>query len=411
MTEPMTSTVAERAISSDLSLTRLHLMRAGYLVIGVGLAFVKWPRLDCASSCRSEPGAAPSGDVGQAAAADEHTDREDLVSPRPIQASLWVRGAGSVGKADGRPLALPPRSGVDQPEVPEMAVGTVRRGDDVEGGGRGVVGDRDMTESAAKRQRWKPHGLAQRHPFATFVVIAYALSWTLFLVSYAGGGLVAIVLAGLGPMTAAVVVTRWTGGSLREWAGPILRWRVPVRWWAYALGLPVLVYAVVSLVLHLLGSPVDWSLVAGRAPEYAATFLFVLVLGGAMEEPGWRGFGLPLLLRRHSPVRATLILGLVWGFWHLPVYGPLGFVVPTVLAFFYTYLWARTGSVLLCILLHASFTPAQDTLILMPHDQAYSSALDRPDWVVLAVYVVFALLLVLATRGRLGVERPSAQGD
>jgi hypothetical protein len=103
MTEPMTSTVAERAISSDLSLTRLHLMRAGYLVIGVGLAFVKWPRLDCASSCRSEPGAAPSGDVGQAAAADEHTDREDLVSPRPIQASLWVRGAGSVGKADGRP--------------------------------------------------------------------------------------------------------------------------------------------------------------------------------------------------------------------------------------------------------------------------------------------------------------------
>jgi hypothetical protein len=67
--------------------------------------------------------------------------------------------------------------------------------------------------------------------------------------------------------------------------------------------------------------------------------------------------------------------------------------------------------VLLCILLHASFTPAQDTLILMPHDQAYSSALDRPDWVVLAVYVVFALLLVLATRGRLGVERPAEQGD
>jgi membrane protease YdiL (CAAX protease family) len=252
--------------------------------------------------------------------------------------------------------------------------------------------------------------LARRHPFATFVALAYGISWTLMLAAHVGGGLPAIVLAGLGPMTAAVLVTRWTGGSLREWARPILRWRVPLRWWAFALGVPALVYGVVSLVLQVLGSPVDWGLVVERAPDYAATFLFVLILAGAMEEPGWRGFGLPLLLRRHSPVRATLILGLVWGFWHLPVYGPAGFVVPTVLAFFYTYLWARTGSVLLCILLHASFTPAQDTLVLMPHDQAYTDALDRPDWVILAVYVGFALLLVLLTRGRLGVDRPQRSG-
>lgn len=246
-----------------------------------------------------------------------------------------------------------------------------------------------------------------RHPFAAFVGAAYAISWSLWAIALAGGGDVPFLMGVLGPPAAAVLVLWRTGGSLRGWGASLVRWRVPLRWWAYALGLPALLYAVVSLVLQVLGSPVDWGLALDRAPAYAATWLFVLVLGGALEEPGWRGFGLPHLLESHTPVRATLLIGLVWGVWHVPIYGPLGFVVPTVLAFFYTYLWARTRSVLLCIVLHASFTPAQDHLILMARDEAYSTALDAPDFVILAVYVLAAVLLVLVTRGRLGVTDES----
>jgi membrane protease YdiL (CAAX protease family) len=249
-------------------------------------------------------------------------------------------------------------------------------------------------------------GLVARSPFAAFVAIAYAVSWSLWGIALLAGKQVPFLLGVFGPMTAAALVTWWTGGSLRAWLRPILIWRVPLRWWLYALGLPALLFAVVSLVLQLLGSPVDWGLAVDRLPAYLGTFVFVLVLGGAMEEPGWRGFGLPYLLRRHSPIVATLILGLVWGIWHVPVYGPLGFVVPMVLAFFYTYLWNTTGSILLAIALHASFTPAQDMLILMPQDVAYSPALDRPDWVILGVYLTAVLTLVIATRGRLGL-RPS----
>ncbi len=242
-----------------------------------------------------------------------------------------------------------------------------------------------------------------RHPFAGFVVLAYGISWTLWAAAYAGGGDVAFPAGVAGPPAAALFVLWRTGGSIRDWAASLVRWGVGARWWAYALGLPIALFAVVSLVLQVLGHPVDWGLAVERAPTYAATWLFVLVLGGAMEEPGWRGFGLPHLLETRSPLRATLILGLVWGVWHVPVYGPLGFVVPLVLAFFYTYLWARTRSALLCIVLHASFTPAQDHLILLARDQAYSHALDAPDFVILAVYVAAVLLLVTATRGRLGV--------
>ena len=242
-----------------------------------------------------------------------------------------------------------------------------------------------------------------RHPFAAFVAAAYTISWTLWAIAQAGGGNVPFLMGVLGPPVAAVLVLWRTGGSLHEWGASLVRWRVPLRWWAYALGLPVLLYAAVSLVLQLLGSPVDWGLALDRAPAYAATWLFVLALGGAMEEPGWRGFGLPHLLESHTPVRATLILGLAWGIWHVPIYGAAGFLIPMILAFFYTYLWARTRSVLLCIGLHASFTPAQDHLILMTRDEAYSTALDTPDFVILAVYVLAAALLVLVTRGRLGV--------
>jgi membrane protease YdiL (CAAX protease family) len=252
-------------------------------------------------------------------------------------------------------------------------------------------------------------GLVARHSFAAFVVLAYGISWSFWAIALAGGGDVPFLLGVLGPAAAAVVVLRATGGSLREWLASLGRWRVPVRWWAYALLLPAAIYGVISAVLWILGSPVDWSLAVHRAPSYAATWLFVLVLGGALEEPGWRGFGLPHLLMHHSPVKATLILGLVWGVWHVPVYGPLGFVVPTILAFFYTYLWASTHSVLLCVALHASFTPAQDHLVLLPRDLAYTSALDRPDLVIVAVYLAAVLLLVVITRGRLGVDRPEPE--
>ncbi|MDN5761332.1 MAG: CPBP family intramembrane metalloprotease [Microlunatus sp.] len=257
-----------------------------------------------------------------------------------------------------------------------------------------------------------------RHRFLAFVVLAYGISWSLWLVAANGGGQVPFLLGALGPMAAAAIVTVWSGQSLVTWIRPLWRWRVPVRWWIYALGLPALLYAVVTLILQIIGSPVDWSLSLDRLPSYLSTFVFVLFLGGGLEEPGWRGFGLPVLQERHSPLLATVVLGLVWGVWHIPVYGLLGFVVPWILAFFYTVLWNATGSLLLCILLHASFTPAQDNLILLPQEQAYTTALDNPDWAILATYLLAALIIVALTHGRLGLRgsggrlvQPASRGD
>jgi membrane protease YdiL (CAAX protease family) len=259
---------------------------------------------------------------------------------------------------------------------------------------------------AASRSRWS--GYAQQHPMITYFGLAYALAWVFWLPGVLGvggiGGRVLLTVGSFGPMAAAVLVTRWTGGSVREWARQIVHWRVSPRYYLYALGLPAALLAIVNVELALLGESLDLAALPGRLPGYAATMVFVAFLGGGFEEPGWRGFALPRLQRRHSPLVATLLLGLLWGVWHIPLYGPVGFVLPLVLAFYYTWLYNRTGSVLLCILLHASFTPAIDKLFLAPDSTTV-------DLVLLATIAAGAAVLAVLTRGRLGYDAGPARTD
>jgi membrane protease YdiL (CAAX protease family) len=251
---------------------------------------------------------------------------------------------------------------------------------------------------------------AHRHPVATFTILAYALSWTAWIpvVSGVGGaaGTAAIVLGGFGPALAALVVTRLSGGSVRAWARRIVRWRAAPRFYLYALGLPVLLWAGMNGVLALLGQPVEPGLLAEQLPGFLATLAFVAVLGGGQEEPGWRGFALPRLQERHSPLVATLLLAVIWGGWHLPLYG-VWFVVPMLYAVFYTYLYNRTGSVLLCVVLHASITAVQDHLLLVRTDSVLVDA------VIGGIVLGAGLLLVTLTRGRLGLDerRPQIQNS
>jgi membrane protease YdiL (CAAX protease family) len=164
-------------------------------------------------------------------------------------------------------------------------------------------------------------------------------------------------------------------------------------YYLFALGFPVLLYGTANGLALLLGAERDLSLMDGVLPTYAATWGSVVFLGG-LEEPGWRGFAQPHLQQRLSPVRATLLIGIVWGLWHLPV-SPLAIVVTVPLAFFYAWLVNRTGSVLLCLLLHASITPAQEHLRLTPDNTTLQAS-------AVLTLVACAVAFVIATQGRLG---------
>ena len=98
------------------------------------------------------------------------------------------------------------------------------------------------------------------------------------------------------------------------------------------------------------------------------SFMHTLLLGGPLgEELGWRGFLLPRLLQRHSPLAASLILAVVWALWHAPIDLTAGFLVqgpgallarflwtlPVTILFTWLYLRCK-GALLSALFLHAS---------------------------------------------------------
>ncbi|HYG56634.1 MAG TPA: CPBP family intramembrane glutamic endopeptidase, partial [Symbiobacteriaceae bacterium] len=158
----------------------------------------------------------------------------------------------------------------------------------------------------------------------------------------------------------------------------------------FALLAPAAVAGVAVLVHALPGMGPAASLqvempgqVAGLSPWVLAPILFLVnvFLGGALcEELGWRGFMLPRLQERYGPARASLVLGVTWGLWHLPLFFIAGTVqsrIPFLLfllstcasSFLFTWVSDRgRGSVLLAVLLHAAINTTASVAPVAPHD-------------------------------------------
>lgn len=128
----------------------------------------------------------------------------------------------------------------------------------------------------------------------------------------------AFILAVWSPALAAFSIVLYCGGyqGLKSFLSRLLQWRCPPGWYAYLLiGIP-LIYAAGSAVKgNLLADPFTFDGVGAMLSAMA----FMLVLG-PVEEFGWRGVALPLLQRRFVPIWAALVLGLIWGAWHLPAF-------------------------------------------------------------------------------------------
>jgi membrane protease YdiL (CAAX protease family) len=195
-----------------------------------------------------------------------------------------------------------------------------------------------------------------------------------------------------------------------------LHWRVHLRWYAATLvGIPLLIAAATLLTPGALASfspmePVRWLV------TYAVVFVLTSVGGGALfEEIGWRGFALPRMQAQLGPLRATLVLGLLWSVWHLPQYmllpewveqnggaDPLNIgafiVLVMALAPLMTWLFNHThGSVLMAILAHSSVNTG---LIMVPSQLSASLGTSLLPYAIALAMV--AVALTVGTRGRLG---------
>ncbi len=170
------------------------------------------------------------------------------------------------------------------------------------------------------------------HRLLAFAVLAYGLSWAYWLpLVLTGqivrlGGAVSQFPALLGPMIAAFAVTAVIDGKpgIRDLLARMFRWRVPVRWWLFAIGSPLALLAIAVAVTTIIsGAPdiADFGRMAGL-PERGVLFVWVMfvVINGLGEETGWRGFAIPALRERHGLVAAGLLLVPIWAGWHLPLF-------------------------------------------------------------------------------------------
>lgn len=250
----------------------------------------------------------------------------------------------------------------------------------------------------------------RRHPLSGYFALTYGISWGGILILFIAGGLdlaalqpldmgLMFVLMLLGPSTSGLALTALLDGraGLRRLLESLMRWRVDVRWYAVAL-----------LTMPLLLLAILWPLSAFVAPAFAPRFQWALLaiglVAGSFEEIGWTGFATPRLLARQRWPIAGLGLGLVWALWHLLVdfrsnFNTMGIAWLLEFAILYlatltpyrvlmTWVYANTKSLLLAVLMHASYTGW--LLVLYPATSfeqglLWQAAFATGLWVVVAV--------------------------
>lgn len=250
-----------------------------------------------------------------------------------------------------------------------------------------------MTAEFTKTQGRK-ESFVSRYPLTAYFVLAYVISWTLWLSmvvlalslkSRLGG--VVNALAIFGPTLAGLILTTILFGQdgLRQLFSRLALSNVTMRSFWTSILLPFLIMIVALVIAMLMVSSLPTKLAGGMwlltlLGESVRIFFFGGPLG---EEIGWRGFALPRLLATKSPFKASLILGLLWGLWHAPIYFVIGsgqndmlqsggsfamlfpaFVIWTMgLAVLFTWVYKLTnGNLWIAILFHT----AVNTAVFLP---------------------------------------------
>jgi len=213
----------------------------------------------------------------------------------------------------------------------------------------------------------------KRYPVLSYVVLTYLITWIISLpLVFTANHLFGIsvsyklhYLTAYGPLISALIVIYVTKGidGLKALLSKVFLWKVNLIWYLVALS-PLFIYLALGNVnLNLLGQ-------INFLPNLGfGALLFWIFNSGLGEEVGWRGFLLPQLQKKYSPIKSSFILSLFWIIWHIPAF----FYLPTymklglgILPFFiigiasgsiiYTWIFNNTrGSVFMVVLFHGVF--------------------------------------------------------
>ena len=173
----------------------------------------------------------------------------------------------------------------------------------------------------------------ERRRLTSFFILAYALAWGVEAIPNLVGmtqpswtsWFFAGFLSALAPSVAAALVIAASGESVWGWFRSVAKVRIHPKWYAAAIVVPFVIVYAAGVVSWALGGPIDWSAFGISPVTILISIIIGTLIGGGQEEFGWRGFAQPELQERYGAFRAAIVVGVFWGFWHLPQFLPGGF--------------------------------------------------------------------------------------
>ena len=205
-----------------------------------------------------------------------------------------------------------------------------------------------------------------------FIAITFLFSWLVWLPSVLDSqeiislpqwvGLVTNI-ATFGPMIGAVVVVGIRSGKagIKNLLAKMLNTKFKKTWWiAIILLIPVISGLSYAIAVPITGD--TWE--TGFAWSLLVNVIIMFFVGGPLgEELGWRGYMLERLQKKRNALASSLIVGFIWGVWHLPLHFMTGttqeyipiwafILLQMVISILYTWIYNNTKSVLAVIIFH-----------------------------------------------------------
>jgi hypothetical protein len=215
----------------------------------------------------------------------------------------------------------------------------------------------------------------RKHQLLSFFVLAYLITY--------GAGFAFVLLSPsqplppwslawffqvFGPTFSALIITWIIGGKpgLKGLLSGLTRWKAGFFWYLAAAFL-FLGPLAIGLIYKAMGNPSPGIQAGQTILSLSGIVLFTLFSGPIAEELGWRGFALPRLETKHNALVSSLILGVIWTCWHLPLFFtagssqrgipfPVYLLLVTTVTIYITWLYNNTrGSLIITILAHFAY--------------------------------------------------------
>lgn len=250
--------------------------------------------------------------------------------------------------------------------------------------------------TSATRSTSRPYGDVPSAALGIFLLLSFSITWGLIglyvlqpelAVRWLGeisGRHPVFVLAVWAPAFAAFAVVLLYGGlkGFAAFLSRLLLWRCPPAWVAFLLlGVPLTFVAGALLK----GTPVLAGLQYETATGAVAAMAFMLILG-PIEEFGWRGVAQPILQRHMAPIWAAILIGSIWGVWHVPAFLLSGLVQSgwDFWPFFF-------GNVALAVIVTPLFNVSRGSILLA---MAFHYQLINPLWPDAQPYDTYAFIAI-----------------